>query len=764
MSKHGLSPTVLAAVAAGLASALSLLCIAFPADASAADARVWYLRNSNSLGVADSSVSYGDTTQTPVAGDWNADGKDTPGMVRASTWWLSNTLTGTTAQYFAYGSTGMVPITGDWDGNGTDTAGMRQGLRWLLSNVNGNVTASIDFNLGNPSGDVPLSGDWNGDGKETPGVYRRSNHTFYLAGGLSSTCCVATVSYGVVGDTPLVGDWNGDGKDTIGVFRVDGFGAHWQLNNANDASAPDYDFVYGSPGDIPVTGDWNGDHKDTPGVVRTIVTTPPPPAPPADSAAPAITLSGPLFDNRVGAVAGAAPSYELYDHDLDIATSDDGTGVKTARLDRLVSFDASVACSSTNAALWETVKDFGTNPDSGPGTWDGLSYDFASEAFSAVTERFRVTATDAAGNRRTECFDFNVDHVSPEFTVSGPLTTGSITQDLHALDVQAGGAPLRYIRTYYDDEFQSELAVPVDLATGTWSTNYAGDVGPYDASTVGGMEPGVHTVRVEVVTSHLVKASKTVTFTIEAGTEPAPVAPAATADEEGPMTLLREDGTDDVYYVEGEARYLVPSEDVADAADIDLGDAEPVEPGLLGALPRGEDITEATLNAEVPPPPATEPMPDGTITEQSSSGSYVYVGKDQFDFRSSDGKVSAVGTVRWYRGKGLKSVIHRGEFSTFSGVDPIGPQGCIWVKISWAFPTGSASVPGPGGSLGTGVESDGYSGKCRKPGEKKPPSISLGGVAYAKSLMKSVTVTICNSASKTDLKTHCSNHKMHYYA
>src|SRR4051794_30432757 len=108
MSKHGLSPTVLAAAAAGLASALFLLCIAFPGAASAADARTWHLRNSNSLGVADTSVSYGDTTQTPVVGDWNADGKDTPGMVRASTWWLSNTFTGSTALYFAYGASGMV--------------------------------------------------------------------------------------------------------------------------------------------------------------------------------------------------------------------------------------------------------------------------------------------------------------------------------------------------------------------------------------------------------------------------------------------------------------------------------------------------------------------------------------------------------------------------------------------------------------------------------------------------------------------------------
>jgi hypothetical protein len=243
-----------------------------------ATGRTWYLRNANSTGVADTWFSFGDTTQTPFAGDWNGDGRDAPGVQRGTTsslWWLANTLTGATSVYFTYGSPGMVPVTGDWDGNGTDTAAMRQGLRWYISNVNGNVVASYVFDYGNPSGDIPLSGDWNGDGRDTPGVYRVATSTFYLSNSPTAAAPFA-VRYGNPGDKPLVGDWNGDGKDTIGVFRVDSLGARWHLNNANDTSAPDVVFTYGSPGDTPVTGDWDGDGIDTPGVVRASASPPPP--------------------------------------------------------------------------------------------------------------------------------------------------------------------------------------------------------------------------------------------------------------------------------------------------------------------------------------------------------------------------------------------------------------------------------------------------------------------------------------------------------
>ena len=45
--------------------------------------RLWHLKNHFGAGPADVVVSFGDATDVPVVGDWNGDGRDTVGMVRA---------------------------------------------------------------------------------------------------------------------------------------------------------------------------------------------------------------------------------------------------------------------------------------------------------------------------------------------------------------------------------------------------------------------------------------------------------------------------------------------------------------------------------------------------------------------------------------------------------------------------------------------------------------------------------------------------------
>ena len=258
-----------------------LVCVLVPASASA-DYRRWYLNNGTD-GIGDIAVNYGDNSQTPVVGDWDGNGTDTPGVYQTSTarWWLANGFNGSTQAYFQYGSPGFAPVVGDWDGNRTRTVGAIQlPNRWHLSNVNGPVVGSIALTFGG-TGDVMLTGDWNGDGKETVGIYHRSNAQFWLSNHNTGACCDKVFVFGNVGDVPLVGDWNGDGIDTVGVFRSSASGARWFLNNQNDGSAPELSFYYGNPGDTPVTGDWNGDGKDTPGVVRTFASataSPPPPA------------------------------------------------------------------------------------------------------------------------------------------------------------------------------------------------------------------------------------------------------------------------------------------------------------------------------------------------------------------------------------------------------------------------------------------------------------------------------------------------------
>ena len=249
---------------AALVAAL-LLCALAPASASA-DYNRWYLRNANTTGVHQVAVNYGDAAQTPLAGDWDGNGVDTPGLFRSSTanWWLANNFTGTTDAGFVYGSLGMSPVVGDWNGNGNDSVGVKTGGQWHVSNSNSGLPASSIFTFGNPSGDIPLAGDWDGNGTETPGLYRTSNRAFYLSNSPTGSL-VSGIVLGIAGDVPVVGDWNGDGRDSIGVFRSSNSG--WYLSNGLDGTA-EIVFAFGSPGDRPVVGDWDGNGTDTPGVVR----------------------------------------------------------------------------------------------------------------------------------------------------------------------------------------------------------------------------------------------------------------------------------------------------------------------------------------------------------------------------------------------------------------------------------------------------------------------------------------------------------------
>jgi hypothetical protein len=167
----------------------------------------FYLRNTNTAGLADMAFGYGIATDTPLVGDWNRDGIDTVGIYRNGAFYLRN----------------------------TNTAG----------------PADMTFGYGIAT-DTPIVGDWNGDGIDTVGVFR--NGAFYLRNTNTAGPADMAFGYGIATDTPIVGDWNGDGIDTVGIFRNGAF----YLRNSNSAGNADQGFGYGIPSDKPVVGDWNG--------------------------------------------------------------------------------------------------------------------------------------------------------------------------------------------------------------------------------------------------------------------------------------------------------------------------------------------------------------------------------------------------------------------------------------------------------------------------------------------------------------------------
>ncbi|MBX3080629.1 MAG: S8 family serine peptidase [Anaerolineae bacterium] len=221
----------------------------------------FYLRNSNSTGVADESITFGASTDFPITGDWNGDGIDTPGVYRQTTgqFFLTDSTSDPAALTYSLvlGVPNDQPLVGDWNGDGKDSVGVFRPSNGLIYLRNALTTGVADYTmvLGVP-GDVGLSGDWDGDGKDSPGVYRPSNQVFYLTNSICN-CSVfadAQLGLGLAGDTPFVGDWDRDGKTGVGVYRQSNGITY--LKNALTTGFADLSFVFGSANDYPLAGFW----------------------------------------------------------------------------------------------------------------------------------------------------------------------------------------------------------------------------------------------------------------------------------------------------------------------------------------------------------------------------------------------------------------------------------------------------------------------------------------------------------------------------
>ena len=230
------------------------------------------LRNSNSGGNPDLTVDFGLAGDVPIAGDWDGDGDDEPGVFRPSTGqFLLRETTVTlirpcgacipipviiaTTITLNFGQLDDKPVVGDWDGDGVDTVGVvrRSGNQaiWLLSNSPNidNSTPVVDipqFTFGTRF-DTPIVGDWNGDGLDTPGVLQ--NGQFVISNQLQTLDPSEVITFTLQGATglPVAGDWDGDGVDTPGLFDNGVF----FLRNSNTTGFADLVFSFGAAGDLP---------------------------------------------------------------------------------------------------------------------------------------------------------------------------------------------------------------------------------------------------------------------------------------------------------------------------------------------------------------------------------------------------------------------------------------------------------------------------------------------------------------------------------
>jgi hypothetical protein len=195
----------------------------------------WHLRRSD--GQPNIVFDFGTAGDVPVVGDWNGNGVDTPGVFRRGTWYIRNSnSTGMADASFFFGNPGDSPIAGDWTGNGEDRPGVyrRSNGKVYLRNSLSSGFADNDFWFG-IAGDMPVIGDFDGNGRDTVSIYRPSQRRFYIVNQLgddgAAPVAEYSYTYGIGGDRPLVGDWNGDGVDSPGVFRAGTF----YLRNSNSA-------------------------------------------------------------------------------------------------------------------------------------------------------------------------------------------------------------------------------------------------------------------------------------------------------------------------------------------------------------------------------------------------------------------------------------------------------------------------------------------------------------------------------------------------
>ena len=168
-------------------------------------------RNSNHLLLRNSDGSvldvwYGRHGDRILVGDWNGDGTWTPAAVRSGVWSLRNSnSTGPADATVSFGRSGDRYLAGDWDGDGDFTPGVQRAGTFWLRNSGGSGPSEVHVRFGYPS-DHGFAGDWNGNGTWTPGVLRGGTHWY-----LKDSFTGGTAGFGLAKQTPgtpVVGDWD----------------------------------------------------------------------------------------------------------------------------------------------------------------------------------------------------------------------------------------------------------------------------------------------------------------------------------------------------------------------------------------------------------------------------------------------------------------------------------------------------------------------------------------------------------------------------
>ncbi len=246
-------------------------------SASSTSQSTWYL--SNSLG-GSTAVNWGlgvgfSTGDRAVPADYDGDGKTDiavwrPGPATVAAFYILRS-SNSTLRVEQFGQTGDDPtVVDDYDGDGkADVAVYRDGgsgqsffyYRGSLNNPAGGTTF-IPWGIG---GDRPVPGDYDGDGKADPTVVRNSSGAAVVYSRLSGGG-VRITNFGLFSDKFAPGDYDGDGKTDLCVVRSGASGLEWYVLRSTNGvifgsfSANYFGFGVGAS-DYIVQGDYDGDGR-----------------------------------------------------------------------------------------------------------------------------------------------------------------------------------------------------------------------------------------------------------------------------------------------------------------------------------------------------------------------------------------------------------------------------------------------------------------------------------------------------------------------
>jgi spore coat protein A, manganese oxidase len=212
----------------------------------------WWVMG-GAAGSQPTTQAWGASTDKPVPGDYDGDGKTDFSVFRPSTgeWYVLQSSDGAWSVW-TWGLSTDVRVPADYDGDGkTDRAVWRpsDGF-WYVVRSSDTVILYQPYGT---NGDVPSPADYDGDGRADLAVWRNADQKFYFIGSADSRSVV--VSMGQASTQPVSGDYDGDGKADHAIRNS----ANWIIRQSSNGQTVTVGWQKSA--DTAVQNDYDGDGK-----------------------------------------------------------------------------------------------------------------------------------------------------------------------------------------------------------------------------------------------------------------------------------------------------------------------------------------------------------------------------------------------------------------------------------------------------------------------------------------------------------------------